>query len=257
MRRWLPFFLFSVVTAAMPARADGFDHAHEAWTRVLRTHVNEGRVAYTALHAGDGGKALDAYLTTVGAVTPAQYAAFTSPQKLAFWINAYNATCIKNFVSRMPLRSVQGTGLNPPDGNRVKVAVKVEGGESVSLADVEQKILPRFKDPRAWLALTCGARGHPPLKGTAYRADVLDSQLDDAAQRFISDPARNRVDAGARTLRLATVFQWHRREMEAVGGPLPGVVAPYLDADGYEMARKYGAGVKVVFEPFEWDPNGY
>src|SRR5262249_5274261 len=81
------------VGSAVSAGAATFDHEHRAWTQLLEKYVKDGRVDYAGLH-GDARPALAGYLGTLSAVTRAGYAEWTRAQRLAFWINAYNAYTI-------------------------------------------------------------------------------------------------------------------------------------------------------------------
>jgi hypothetical protein len=246
----------SVLAGVLALAAPTFDHGHTAWTGVLKGYVNDGRVAYTALKDGPGERELDAYLALLRDVTPAQYAAFSSREKLAYWINAYNAFTVKRLLMGWPVDSIRQIGLLPGAAFRDRfIAVKLEGREDWSLQDVEETVMERFKEPRALLALSCGARGCPMLRATAYRADALDSQLDDAAQRFIGDLGRNRVDVGRRTVEVSEFFRRHPRAFETP--TLLMFMAPYLDTDAYDAIKHQGASLKVAYAPLDWQLNGY
>ena len=70
------------------------DVDHSGWSRLLQEYVNdEGKVAYQAWHASpDDRRALEVYLTQLSHAGPGR--STTTPARLAFWINAYNALTV-------------------------------------------------------------------------------------------------------------------------------------------------------------------
>jgi hypothetical protein len=104
--------------AASPARAGDvgsvqpFDHEHAAWTRLLRRFVRDGLVDYRGLRAEGAGE-LDPYLRQLASVTATQYGTWTREERLAFWINAYNAYTIRLVLDHYPLQSIRSIGLLP------------------------------------------------------------------------------------------------------------------------------------------------
>ena len=125
--------------------------------------------------------------------------------RLAYWINAYNALVIAGVVNAYPATSVKD--IHPQPGF-FKV-FHVVGGKSLSLDDIEHNIVrKRFGDPRIHAALNCAAASCPRLQPEAYRPDRLDSQLDAAVREFIRDPQHVRVDRDSRTLVLSKILDW-------------------------------------------------
>jgi hypothetical protein len=52
------------------------------------------------------------------------------------------------------------------------------------------------------------------LRNEAFVGERLDSQLDDALRRFLSDRTRNRFDAASGTLAVSRIFDWYRKDFE-------------------------------------------
>ncbi len=235
-------------TAVTPA----FDHEHTAFNRVLLGHVTQGRVAYTAMRGASGETELDAYLASLHKVSRAQYAAFTRPQKLAFWVNAYNAHALKGVLGMWPTTSLKDARFYAAR----TIPLRLESDGDVSLDDIEDIIVRKFQDPRAFLALAPGARGLPPLRSTAYRADALEAQLDDAAARAVMSGTQVKLDLGTRTVAMGEPFRRHRAEFETRAPHLAAFVAPYLDVEAYD-AVKAGPAPKVTWLPVDFAPSGY
>lgn len=125
--------------------------------------------------------------------------------RLAYWINAYNALVIAGVVNAYPATSVKD--IHPQPGF-FKV-FHVVGGKSLSLDDIEHNIVrKRFGDPRIHAALNCAAASCPRLRPEAYRPDRLDSQLDVAVRDFIRDPQHVSIDRESRTLALSKILDW-------------------------------------------------
>lgn len=246
--------------AASPARAgvessaQPFDHEHAAWTRLLRRFVHDGLVDYRGLKA-EGAGHLDPYLCQLAAVTTAQYATWTRQEQLAFWINAYNAYTIRLVLDHYPLQSIRSIGLLPGAAFR-KTFIPMEAllGRMVSLDTIEHDILRgEFDEPRIHFAIVCASQSCPVLRDEAYRARGLDSQLEDAARRFVRDPRRNRFDAATRTFHASSIFKWFREDFERRTGSLASFLARYADESAAAVLRSDGARIDHL--DYDWSLN--
>jgi len=244
--RWLLSAVLLVLSPAAGA-APAFDHEHTLWTTVLKSSVNEGNVAYMDL-AGDD-KKLSRYLDTLKAVTPAQYNAWTDKQKMAFWINAHNAFAVRFILDRHPLESIRADAVKKPF-----IPIRALGPDDLSLTDIQNILGTRFTDVRVHFALTAPARSAPALRPSAYRADALDSQLEDAAYAFINDPDRNSVDVDRGVARLNPLFRDHRKEFDSVPRGLPGFLALYVSAENADRMRT--TRMKIEYSEMDWALNG-
>jgi len=249
--------------AALPAW--GFDHGHAAWTALLGKHVVplEGGKASRVRYAGmaQDRAALRAYLDTLSAVRPAQYAAWSPPERLAFLINAYNAFTIEKVLTRYPdLNSIRdfGTVFGNPWKDRFFTLL----GRPMSLDILEHDTIRApgvFDEPRVHFALNCASVGCPSLREEAYTPARLEAQLEDQARRFLSDRSRNRL-AGAR-LEVSKIFQWYRKDFTAGYGGIGSVEQflarhAHLLADTPEDRARIKAGaLPVVSLDYDWALN--
>lgn len=99
--------------------------------------------------------------------------------ELSFWINAYNASVLKTLSDAYPIDSpdaIKGFDTN----KKYRIANQVW-----SLHDLRAKIVGM--DPRAFFALTNGARGGPLLAPMAYRFLHLNQLLDVVATTFLNN----------------------------------------------------------------------
>ena len=252
--RWLAGLGLLLIGLGASARAAGIDHDHGAWTRQLARFVHDGRVDY-ASWARDGRTELDAYLRTLEAVEPVEYAAWSREQRLAFWIDAYNAYMVRQVLDHYPLASVREIGLLPFAAFKDDVIPleRLRGGK-LSLDDVEHRILRKeIGEPLIHFGIVCASKSCPALASEAYRADAVMGQLESAARRFLADPSKNRIDADGRTVRLSSIFQWFREDFER-SGTLARFVARY--APQPMAAALERPDVKLEFLDYDWSLNG-
>ena len=100
----------------VPAPAQAFDHAHAAWSALLRRHVRmlDGGKATQLRYAAFAQErpALKAYLDAISAVPAATFEGFTKTQQMAFLVNAYNAFTVELILTRYPQAGIdQGPGV--------------------------------------------------------------------------------------------------------------------------------------------------
>src|SRR5581483_11399781 len=89
------FYLLLSAAAAAPCRAALFDHS--AYDAILRHYVDsDGNVNYAAIRENSQ-SALDSYLESLAEV---DLAGWPQNERLAFWINAYNARTIQLILAR-------------------------------------------------------------------------------------------------------------------------------------------------------------
>lgn len=244
-----------------------FDHEHRAWSELLRRHVvvqeagKSSRVSYAGF-AQDRPR-LKAYNDTLSAVTDAEFNSWSKPQQLAFLINAYNAFTIEKILTRYPdLKSIRDFG--KVIGNPWKDKFFTLLGREMTLDGIEHDTLRapgRFDDPRIHFAANCASIGCPMLREEPFVASRIDAQLDEQAQRFMSDRSRNRYDASTRGLALSPIFDWYGKDF-ARGwkgyASLDQWLARYADqlADRPEERAAIRAGkLRVSFLDYDWRLN--
>jgi hypothetical protein len=244
-----------------------FDHSHAAWDKLLKAHVvvsadgKSSRVDYAAFKADHA--ALAAYLGTLSAVPESTYAGWSTAQRLAFLINAYNAFTIELILSRYPdLTSIKDLGsLFHSPWSREFFTLR---GAERSLDDLEHRMIRvpgAFDEPRIHFAVVCASIGCPMLRNEAYVADRLDGQLDDAIRRFLSDRSRNRYDAATASLTVSRLFQWYEGDFAKGGHGFTSVAATlgrYADllADDAGARDAIRAGrVPIRFLDYNWALN--
>ncbi|MCZ6508407.1 MAG: DUF547 domain-containing protein [Acidobacteria bacterium] len=185
----------SAVPEAAIATADRTD----LWDDLLRAHVRDGGIDYAALASEKD--VLDAYLESVAT---ADVEEMDDANRLAFWINAYNAGVAGFVLERYPaigsVRDVDGFF----DGLTFVVA-----GSELTLDEVEGRARDSG-DPRVHFAVVCASTSCPDLRGEAFVGPRLDEQLEDQTSRFLADPTKGlRFDEEAEDLYLSSIFKWY------------------------------------------------
>jgi hypothetical protein len=260
----LAALLIGMAAWTSPVRAEApsgdtcalFDHEHPAWSAVLSRYVHDGVVDYAGLQRS-GLPALDGYLRSLESVCRGHYDRWTREQRLAFWINSYNAYTVKLILDHYPLKSIREIGLLPGAAFRERfIPLQSLRDKVLSLNDIEHEILRKeLGEPRIHFAIVCASKSCPALRSEAYRAKTLDEQLTLAARNFVSDPSKNRFDVGARTLRLSSIFDWFREDFERSAQTLPAFVARYAEpAQGRALSS--GGEVRIEFLDYDWSLNG-
>lgn len=247
------------------ARAQAFDHGHGAWTALLKKHVvllrggQASQVRYAGF-AGDRG-ALKAYLDNLSAVPAATFDGWSKPQQMAFLINAYNAFTVELILTRHPkLESIKDLGSLFSSPWKPKWISLL--GDKLSLDDIEHARLRargRYDDPRIHFAVNCASVGCPMLREEAFVAERLDAQLEQQAQRFLSDRTRNRL-AGDK-LEVSKIFDWYGEDFR-LGHKGIGSLQAFLARHAERLAdaapdheRIRSMKLEVGFLDYDWKLN--
>jgi hypothetical protein len=205
----------------------------EPWDRMLHQYVDaEGRVNYQAWQVESAGD-LQHWLRQLSQITLPDYP--DSNQRLALWINLYNALVIDQILQKYPISTIRPQILGISNWiaffqffSRPTYAL---GDRDYSLNTIEHGILrPQFQDPRIHFALVCAAVGCPLLRNEAYQPERIQTQLNEDATRFINNPAKVRFDAGTQTLYCSKIFKWYRQDFLKVATSIQAYVNPFLAA---------------------------
>lgn len=209
---------------------------HDAWNKLLGRHVNDsGKVDYKGFKKDK--PALNVYLQALAANPPAD--AWSRADKMAYWINAYNAFTIDLILDNYPVSSI----LNLDGGKTWDVKRIALGGKKYSLNQIENEILrPQFKDPRIHFALNCAARSCPPLYNKAFTAKNLERALEQRTRQFINDANRNTLTAEKAL--VSKIFEWYATDF----GDLKSFLNQYA-------AVKLNDNATITFREYNWDLN--
>jgi len=195
----------------------------------------------------------------------------TYEQRLAFWINIYNAAVIHGIIALGLERSVKEF---PLFFDRVVYEI---GGYPFSLNAMEHGILrnnrrPPYRllkpfrkrdlrlefavnplDPRIHFALVCGARSCPPV--SFYEADQIDFQLDLAAMSFINS-AQVRIVPQEETAFISEIFKWYRVDFGGSRNEAIDTILKFLDAgDRKAFLQEKRNTIRIQYQTYDWNLN--
>jgi hypothetical protein len=241
----------------------GFDYSW--WNAALGRWVRDGRVDYDAVLAEeDQLRRFVATLENAGPSTaPDRFA--TGTERLAYYLNAYNALVLLGVVDNWPIGSVQDVRgwLDPRAGFGFFYGLRFRlDGENITLYELENEVIRGFLDARIHAAINCASKSCPALTAHAFEGAELDDQLDAVTSDFCSRPEHVEVDMDAREIRLSAIFEWYRADFEEharrLGRPatildfIVGFASPEVVAS-LERARE--SDFEVVFRPYDWTLN--
>jgi Protein of unknown function, DUF547 len=249
-----------VASATVPsAFAQAFDHSYGNWDALLRKHVRwlkdnkQSRVDYKGF--AQDRAALKTVLEGLSAVKPAQFAAFSKPQQMAFLINAYNAFTIELILTAYPkLKSIKDLGsvLQSPWKKKFFMLL----GEERHLDWIEhEQLRPKYADPRIHMAVNCASIGCPALRDEAFTAANLEAQLNDGLDRFMSDVSRNRMEAGE--AKISSIFKWFKADFEKGHQGISSVedlLAKFAQDPAIRAAAK-AKSLKISYLDYDWSLN--
>jgi hypothetical protein len=220
------------------------DTPHKPFDEVLMANVSDGWVDYNGIAAD---RRFAAYVQGLERIDAQKFS--TRDERLAFWINAYNALAIQGILNGSSPRSFFGKiGFFYNDKYRV-------GGLATNLYDLEHKILRPLGEPRIHFAIVCASKSCPLLRAEAYAPGRLNEQLEEGARRFINDPSRNRFDREKKVAHLSKIFDWFDEDFAQHSGSVARYVARYVSDPA--LAEELAAGhYKIKHLDYLWDLNG-
>jgi hypothetical protein len=182
----------------------------------------------------------------------------TREERLAFWINSYNALSIYGVIKK--IKSDPGfikKGIGNWFGRVRFFAIRKfnVGGKSYTLRTIENMIRREFTEPRIHFALNCSTLGCPVLKDGLYSAENLENELEEAARLYIRSNRGSRLDRDMRILHLSLIFKWYRNDFKATGKSLVQYVAGYLQEEDAEYLLNNEKVIKTRFIEYDWSLN--
>lgn len=209
---------------------------------LLRAHVKDGLVEYPGFQDS---AAFRKYVEDLG--KPARLG--SRDETLAYYINAYNALAIQGILDGLSPASLLGRA------RYFKLKEWPLNGQSITLHDLEHKLIRPLAEPRIHFAIVCASKSCPLVRPEAYSAAKLEGQLDEQARRFVNDPVRNRFDPGKRTAHLSEIFKWFDEDFRGPAGSPQKYIAKYA-ADPEAVKLLAADGFKVEWIDYDWSLNG-
>jgi len=194
-------------------------------------------------------------------------------QRLAFFINVYNALVIHGFIERgdQPRNHLQRYLFFSRTCYNI-------GGRDYSLNDIENGVLranrpsfgtlystpfksgdPRLKtalssvEPRVHFALNCGAASCPPIK--TFSGDKIDKELDLATEAFLENDEGLKVSESS--VYLSMLFNWYKVDFGRNQGEILRWISTYAPSEKRSLIEKLVASDKfnIEYNNYDWGDN--
>jgi len=250
MRTIFTIFIAVFITAgclrAVSVQSDSKPVTHEQFTALLKKHVDSnGMVNYKGFIADS--TAFNKYLTLLEKNHPNEKN-WSKDERLAYWINAYNAFTIRLIIRNYPVESIKDLG-----GSIYRINttwdikfIEIEG-ESYHLNNIENSIIRNeFDEPRIHFALVCAAMSCPKLRNEAFEAATLDAQLEDQAVHFFNSKMRN--DISAENPKASKLMKWYSGDFKDHADDINAYINKYSKV-------KIKDGVSLDYLDYEWKLN--
>lgn len=210
--------------------------SHAAFNGLLGAYVNSsGAVNYSGFKSKEN--QLGDYLNTL-AENPVE-SSWSRNEKLAYWINLYNAATIKLILENYPVNSIQDiNGGKPWDKRWIK-----SGDKTYTLNEIENSVIrPQFNEPLIHFAVNCAAKSCPRLMNQAFTETNVNSLMRTNAKWFINNSKFN--DISNSKAEVSKIFDWYGKDF--------GNVISYINKNS---DKKIDSGVSLTFMEYDWDLN--
>lgn len=255
----------SIEVDAQPFAQGAGDFDYSWWNGALGRWVQTGGVDYDAVRAEEAD--LRRFIATLGTTgprtTPERFK--TDPERLSYYINAYNALVVFAVVDNWPIDTVHDVHgwLDPRAGFGFFYGLRFPlDGAEINLYDLENERIRGFVDARIHAAINCASKSCPALMPFAFEPARLDAQLDAVTRAFCSSPVHVRVDDEASEIQLSAIFDWYKPDFEEHARRLgrPATIEDFIMAFttpevAAELERARAAEFDVVFQPYDWELN--
>ena len=209
---------------------------HEAWTALLQKHVTKtGKVNYKGFR--EDADQLKAYIKSLGKQIPTK--SWTKDEKLAYWINAYNAMTVDLILKNYPLESIKEID------NPWKQELWTLEGKEYDLNTIEHKILRKMNEPRMHFAINCASFSCPPLLNKAFTAENMDAQLTQVTKTFLADSKRNTI--AQNKVEISKIFKWFSSDFKENGS--------LIDFLNKYSSVKINKDADIDYKDYNWSLN--
>lgn len=262
------FVLPAIFCTSSSARA--FDHSHRQFTNELQKYVGLDSVDYQSWRKSPA--SLKRYIDSLTAIKSNEYKTFSTNEKKALWLNAYNAMTIylvlKNYPVKGNKKYYPSDSIRQIDGfwedNKITIAKR-----TATLAQIEHNVLRRdFNDPRTHFAVVPAARGGATIDRVAFRPYGLNVWLDRKTKEYLGDLRNVHVDTKTKTVYVTQLFRWFpidfaksvKLEKKFPPPTDDEIIVTYLKKFGPRaLVRKLNTleskDLRVIYEPFDWALN--
>jgi hypothetical protein len=251
------FKLFALSLVVFVSFAQSTNDQHLLFTQLLNDYVNNGMVNYVKLKDD---KRLDKYLEQLKNTNPENL--LTNEEKLAFWINVYNAFTLKIIIEEYPVESINdlhwgglylGSLLGTTVWDEDKIVIN---GAILSLNYIEHDIArKKFNEERVHFAMVCASYSCPPLRDEAYEGFKLNEQLKEQAILFFNDETKNKFNLKERRAYLSKILDWYSSDFGNDDRSILLYVSQFLDSEIADDINRNTSLWVIDHLSYNWDLN--
>ncbi len=229
--------LLFILNAVYSQNNDTRKSIHYSWNLLLKKYVSpNGNVNYMEWKK-QGEEQLDNYLSLLLKNPPQEF--WTKGQKLAYWINTYNAFTVKLILDNYPVKSIRDIK------NPWKKEIYVNGDKKYSLEDIEHNILRKMDEPRIHFAINCASKSCPKLENKAFTSYNINQELEKVTKDFLKDSSKNNITKDE--IALSKIFLWFAEDFGDTNSLLL-FIQKYTDTP-------ITKSTKLSYLTYDWDLN--
>ncbi|MFT5466277.1 MAG: hypothetical protein ACI8UO_001375 [Verrucomicrobiales bacterium] len=232
-----PILLYIILATALTTSANA--GWREDYSNLLQKYATAEGVDYANWASNSTDKAL---LKSVVDAIAEEIPSGSRNDKLAYYINAYNAWILFYFVDDHPREN----------NNAIKRGIffssngPVIAGKKTSFSKLETDVIRAgFSEPRIHFALNCASRSCPPLLDRAYSGANLDAELTAQTEDFLNNNSLGlRLSGSGKTAYISEIFKFFAEDFDDV----KTFINQFRDAP-------LGPEVKIRFQDYDWSRN--
>ncbi len=254
MKKLFVLIILSVLITVITTQTSSAQ-THQTFTDVLKKYVINGLVDYKNLKNDNQ---LDKYLSQLSETNPDK---LTREEKLAFWINAYNAFTLQVVRDNYPIESITdlhtgGKIIGFLIGKTVwdKQFITINN-KKYSLNEIEHNILRKMNEPRIHFAIVCASISCPELRDEAFEADKINAQLQEQTIKFLNDKSRNHFDVKNRKAYISEIFNWFDEDFGQSDENILKFIAKFVPENIAADINKNLSKWDISFNDYDWNLN--
>ncbi|KMQ52046.1 Uncharacterized protein DUF547 [Chitinispirillum alkaliphilum] len=243
------------------------------YEQILSSYVSEnGLVDYYMLQMDR--YPLDKFILSLGFLDSTVFSRWTREEKVAFYINAYNAIVLRIVIDHYPLRPMRLSSFRFPMnsilqiGNVFKTKPFNIMGEELTLDQIENILTQKLDEPKVRFALVRGSQSCPPLRNVPYTGELLYSKLDDQIEKILLNPGFFFINTMEDVVYISAILKNVRFNKYGFSPQKRGLLhrsrkrqalVHFLSRYVYDSDRKYllNSEYQIKFFPMNWTLNDW
>ncbi|MCJ8343944.1 DUF547 domain-containing protein [bacterium] len=244
---------------SLPIKTSVF--SHDLLEKVYQKYVKNGHVNYSSLSKDS--KDLDEYIKLLAFV---DLSPMSRNEKLAFYINAYNAYTLQVIVQNYPLKV---TNRNAPKKSILQIPrvwdeyKTVVADETLSLNQIEHQKIRKFQDPRVHFLMVCAAKSCPKLPSVAFTKENIEENLEKSTKEFLNDSSKVHYCENCDEIKLSKIFEWFPHDFKKFYLPsmkryhkLSGVITFIYQRMPKKLQKQFlKKKPKITYFEYDWTLN--